>query len=412
MDKLALYGGTPVKAAPYGTGMRFGEPELQQLKEALEQNTLFYWNGNKVKSFTQKFADMYGMDYCVATTSGTASVHTALGALGVTEGDEVITTPITDMGTVIGILYQNAIPVFADMDPHTYGMDPQSFERKITDKTKAVVVVHLAGNPSDMDPILEIAGKHNIYVVEDCAQSYLCRYKGRLAGTMGDIGCFSTNDFKLISTGDGGMLVTNNKDLYDLAFRFADKNYDRLGNSTSEQRAVSYIAPNYRMSELQGAVGLAQLDRLEWICSMRRKYGDAITRGITGLKGIYPHKVVEGNECTYWFYMMRIFDEEAGMSPLEFSEALTAEGIANVLGYVDCIYKNALFTEKSAYKGTHAPFDSRYYGRGIEYNTGLCPVAESIHQTAVRLTINEFYTQQDIDEIIEAVRKVAAYYAL
>jgi len=411
MEKLALFGGTPVKATPFGTGARFGEPELTQLAEALEQNTLFYWHGNKVKTFVNKFAAMYGKKHCVAVSSGTASIHTALGACGVTEGDEVITTPVTDIGTVIGILYQNAIPVFADINPHTYGMDPESFIKRITDKTKAVVVVHLAGNPSDMDPILKAAKERGIYVIEDCAQSYLCRYKGRLAGTMGHFGCFSTNDYKHISTGDGGMVVTDDAELYRAAFRFADKNYDRLAESASEVRAITYIAPNYRMTELQGAVGIAQLDRLENICSIRNKHGDKITAGISGIKGVYPHKVDGGNESSYWFYLMRVIEEEAGVGPKEFSEALAAEGIPNSTGYVDCVYTNQLFTQKSAYRGTHSPFDSPYYGREIEYGPGLCPVAESVSRTSVRLAVSEFHTERDVDETIAAIRKVAGYYA-
>jgi len=296
------------------------------------------------------------------------------------------------------------------MDPHTYGLTPESFEEKITDKTKAVIVVHLAGNPSDMDPIMDIAKKHGIYVIEDCAQSFLSRYKGRLVGTMGHFGCFSTNNSKHISTGDGGLAITNDDDLYELAFRFSDKNYNRLGITTSEQRATPFVAPNYRMTELQGAVGLAQLDKLEWICSTRTKYGDAVTKGISGLKGIYPHKVMEGDTCTYWFYMLRINEEEAGVGVELFNEALTAEGIDNWVGYVDCIYKNALFTEKSAYRGTNAPFDSKYYGREIEYKEGLCPVAESIHKTSIRLVIHEYHTPQDIEETIAAIRKVANHF--
>lgn len=134
--QLALYGGEKVKQQPYGTGRRFGEEELTQLKEALDQNTLFYWSGNKVKTLCAKFAKMYGVEHCVAASSGTAAIHVALGALGVTEGDEVITSPITDMGSIIGIMYQNAIPVFADLDPHTYNMDPKSIEKCITEKPK------------------------------------------------------------------------------------------------------------------------------------------------------------------------------------------------------------------------------------------------------------------------------------
>ena len=180
MEKLAIHGGSPLKTTPFNTGKRFGEEELAQVAEALEQQTLFYWSGKKVKTFCEKLAKMYGMPYCVAASSGTAAIHTALGALGVTEGDEVIVPPITDMGTVIGILYQNAIPIFADVEPHTYNLDPASVEKKISDKTKVILVVHLAGNPADMDAIMDIARRHNLYVVEDCAQSWYSYYRGGL----------------------------------------------------------------------------------------------------------------------------------------------------------------------------------------------------------------------------------------
>src|SRR5690606_7060084 len=268
--------------------------------------------GNKVKTFTKKFADMYTVKHCVAASSGTAGVHVALGAIGVTEGDEVITSPITDMGSIIGILYQNAIPVFADLDPSTYNMDPKSIEKKITDKTKAILVVHLAGNAADMDPIMGLARKYDIKVIEDCGQSYMNYYKGRLAGTIGDIGCFSVSDSKHISAVDGGMIIMDDEDLYFKAFKFADKNYDRFTTDQTEAHNVQYIAPNYRMTELQDAVALAQLDKLEWICERRNRYDDALTEGIEDLPGIIPHKVYDGNKSSYWFYMFRIDEEEAG----------------------------------------------------------------------------------------------------
>ena len=411
MEKLALFGGTPIKTTPFGSGKRFGEEELIQLKEALDQQTLFYWYGKKVKGFCEKLAGMYGANHCVAVTSGTASIHTALGAVGVTEGDEVIVPPITDIGTVIGVLYQNAIPIFADLDPHTYNFDPKSVEEKITDKTKAIIVVHLAGNPSDMDAIMAVANKYNIRVIEDCAQSWLSYYKGRLAGTIGDIGCFSTNDYKHISTGDGGALLTNDESLYRKAFKFADKNYDRLGDGQAT-RNCEFLAPNYRMTELQGAVGIAQLDKLEAICTRRNIIGDRITKEIAGFKGVYPPKVLEGCKSSYWFYMMQIDEYESGVHASEFAKALSAEGISAGYGYIPtCVYEYPLFVEKNVYQGTHAPFDSPYYGKEIVYGKGMCPTAEQILERAVKFSVSEFYTDKDVDDIIAAVRKVADYYA-
>ncbi len=407
MSKLALFGGEIAKTTPFGTGKRFGEEEIKQLTEALEQNTLFYWHGSKVKELNKKFADMYGAKYCVAASSGTAAIHVALGAVGVTAGGEVITSPITDMGSIIGILYQNAIPVFADLEPHTYNLDAKSIEEKITAKTKAILVVHLAGTPADMDAIMALAKKHNIAVVEDCAQSYMCYYKGKLAGTIGDAGCFSLNDFKHISAGDGGMVLLNNEALYKKALRFADKNYDRLSADASAMRKIEYIAPNYRMNELTGAVGLAQLDKLKSICDRRNVYGERLSAGIKGLPGIYIPEIKDGCKSSYWFYMLRINEKEAGVSRDEFSKALAAEGVPNSQGYIPtCVYEYDLFKNKNAYPGTQYPFRD-----DTNYSKGMCPMAEEILNTALRLGVSEFYTEQDCDEVITAIRKVSEYYS-
>jgi perosamine synthetase len=406
--QLAIHGGKKVKETPFSTGKRFGLEEARELLEALEQNTLFYHFGHKVKRFLADFNEMYDAKYSVATSSGTAALHVALGAAGVSAGDEVITSPITDQGTVIGILYQNAVPVFADLDPHSYNMTAEAIEKKITSRTKAILVVHLAGNPCDMDPIMELAREHNLKVIEDCAQSYLTTYKGRLTGTIGDYGCFSTNDFKHISTGDGGIVTVNSGDAGDYyrTHAFADKNYQRHGNAVTKD--LEYLAPNYRMTELQGAVGIAQLKKLHRICTRRHELGEKINEGLRGLKGIYSMKITEGGWCSYWFYMLRLQLDELSCTRAEFSEALAAEGIPNQAGYIPkVLYAQPLFQEKQAYINSSYPFDQGSY----DYSLGTCPNAEQILKTAIRLNISEFYSDQDIEESIQAVKKVAAYYS-
>ena len=409
MEKLAIYGGEKVKTTPFGTGKRFGKEELKHLEEALNQNTLFYWYGKKVKELNAKFADMYGMKHCVATSSGTAALHTALGACGVTAGDEVITSPITDMGTIIGIIYQQAVPIFADVDPHTYNITAESIEKCITDRTKAILVVHLAGTAADMDPIMEVARKHNIKVIEDCAQAYMTYYKGRLAGTIGDIGCFSLNDFKHISAGDGGMCITNDDELFERAWKFTDKNYSRVG--TGVGKSIEFIAPNYRMSELVGAVGIAQLDRVEEICRKRNIAGEKITAGIKDLKGIYPPVVAEGDKSSYWFYLFRVNEEELGTDTDTFIEAVNAEGVFCKKGYIaSCVYEYDMFKTKTGLENSHAPFVSSYYDKEVNYDKGLCPVAEEVLSTSVQIIISEFYTDEDVEAQIKAIRKVATYF--
>lgn len=412
MEKLALYGGDKVKTSPYATGKRFGKEELQQVAEALEQNSLFYFGGNKVRQFCEKFSTLYGVNHCVATSSGTAAIHTALGALGITEGDEVITTPITDMGTVIGILYQNAIPVFADVNPYTYNMDPKSIEANITESTKAIVVVHLAGNPADMDEIMRIAEQHNLMVIEDCAQAYMTYYKGKLVGTIGHIGCFSLNDYKHITAGDGGMCIMNDEMLYHKALRFADKNYSRVSVNGVVDRDVPFIAPNYRMNEITGAVAIAQLDRVEWICNQRRIYGDGLTAALQNIPGITPPLVGDGNLSSYWFYLFRVDESALHVDTDTFIQALQAEGVPCTRGYIPaCIYEYGLFKNRSAYPNTHAPFDSPYCKTSRSYYTGLCPAAEDVLNSTVRLSVSEFYTEDDLVQTVKAIEKVAAWFA-
>lgn len=422
LPALALHGGPKVKTTPFGTGRRFDHTEAQELLDALEQNTLFYHHGQKVKTFLRDFNALYGVTHSVAVSSGTAAIHVALGAAGVTVGDEVITSPITDQGTVIGILYQNAIPVFADLDPHTYTLDPRSVEARITPRTKAIVPVHLAGGPCDMDALMDIARRRNLKVIEDCAQSWLCRYKGRLAGTIGDYGCFSTNDFKHISTGDGGIVTVNSGDEadYRATHAFADKNYRRF--DATLRGDIAYLAPNYRMTELQGAVGIAQLKKLAGICETRHRYGERITEGIRDLPGIAPHGVCEGGWSSYWFYMLRgdfaaepdqsrRVDRPARLSctRAQFSQALAAEGIPNSPGYIPrVLYLNAMFRERHAWPGSHFPFDLS----DARYEPGLCPVAEAILRDCIRLEVKEFFTPQDIEDMIAGIRKVVAHYAL
>jgi len=410
MEKLALFGGPKAKRGPYAAGKRFGKPELDQLRQALDQNTLFYAHGRKVKQLTRRFAGMLGVPYAVATSSGTAAIHVALGALGVSVGDEVVTSPITDMGSLIGILYQNAVPVFADLDARTYNMTAASIEKVITRRTRAILVVHLAGNPAAMGPIMRLAGRRRISVVEDVAQSYCASYRGKPAGTFGALGAFSLNDYKHISTGDGGVVVTSNPELARRAALFADKGYDRAPGAP---RFVEGLAPNYRMTELQGAVGIAQLARLRGICRRRNSVGSRITRGISGLPGLLPPKVTPGGWHSYWFYMMRIDPARLACDNTTFAKALAAEGVPASAGYTQtCVYNYPVLAERRAYpRHPECPFDPPYRQKPIRYHEGLCPVAEKILRTAVLVHLNEFWTAADVRETIAAIAKVARHFA-
>jgi Predicted pyridoxal phosphate-dependent enzyme apparently involved in regulation of cell wall biogenesis len=199
---------------------------------------------------------------------------------------------------------------------------------------------------------------------------------------------------------------------YEKALRFADKNYNRLPDVKHAVREIEFLAPNYRMSELQGAVGLAQLDKLRWIFERRNEYGDGITTGIQGLPGIYPHKITEEGKNSYWFYMLRVNEKEARVSRDEFSHALNAEGIDNSAGYIpSCVYEYDIFLNKNVYPGTDCPFGCKLYGKDIKYYKGLCRNAEEILKTVIKIPVNEFFNIQDLKDVIEGIRKVADYYS-
>jgi len=387
------------KTTPYGRAQRYGDEELKELKEALEQGTLFYAQGAKVRRLEETYAGMVGARYGVACTSGTAAIHTALIALGISPGDEVITSPITDMGSVIPILYQGAVPVFADLDARTYTMDPRSVEAAITPNTRAVVAVHLAGNACDLEALSAVCRKHGVPLVEDCAQAFGCTYRGRAVGTWGEIGCYSFNEFKHISCGDGGIVVTDDEEMATRLRLATDKCYDR--RSGVAQRNPRFLGNNYRMTELQGAVALAQCRKLASIVERRRRWCAELSRRLEGAPGLLLPVITPGCDPSWWFYMMRVDEQVYDADTL--AQALGQEGVPVGAHYIGTpVYTYPIFTEGSAFtRGHHAYLDR-------EYRAGMCPVAEDILRTCVILHINEGYTEQDLDETVLGIRRSAA----
>lgn len=400
----AIAGGTPVKTTAFSRDAKYGKEELRELEEALEQGSLFYAHGKKVTQLEDEFAALHGSRFAIATSSGTASIHAALIAAGISPGDEVITSPITDMGSVIPILYQGAVPVFADVGPHSHVMTPESVTAVVTPQTKAVLAVHLWGNACDLDGLNALCKERGIMLIEDCAQAYWCIYKGRLAGTHGAIGCFSLNEFKHISCGDGGVVVTDDEELAVRLRLATDKGYDRRPGVTD--RNPTFLAANYRMTELQGAVARAQLRKVQGIVERRQAWCGGLSRRLGDIEGLILPQVTQGCEPSWWFYMLRVVPEVLGLNADEFADALKAEGMPVAAHYIGrCVYEYDLFTKHSAFaRGAHA------YER-IKYAHGICPQAEELLDHAVVFSINEGYSESDLAETVEAFHKVAAWAA-
>jgi dTDP-4-amino-4,6-dideoxygalactose transaminase len=327
----------------------------------------------------------------------------AVAALDASPGDEIVTAPVTDFGTVAGILFQGLIPVFADWKPGTFNMDPAEVERKITSRTRGIIAVHLFGNPCDMGAIMAASAKHRIPVIEDCAQAYCTPYQGKWVGSIGDIGTFSMQQSKHLPAGEGGMTVTNNADYAMRMALFRDKGWEN--RARWGPRAYTFLGLNYRMNELTGAVARAQLRKVERVVKTMNRLGNLLTELIRDIEGIFPCPVTPGGEHSYWLYAFRV----TGFDPQEFIKALQTEGIPAAWGYtVTPIYlcTDAL-ASKRTFGRTSYPFDSPYYQGAIEYKEGLCPVAERELKEIGTFRFYENWSEDDIRDVARAFRKVA-----
>jgi len=401
MEQLAMNGGAKVRTKPWPERAPFGEEEIALVTQAIRSQNLFAWDGHFVRDFEKEFAALYGAKYAVGCTSGTASIHLAVGALDPNPGDEIITAPITDLGSVVPILLQNCIPIFADVDD-TYNMDPDDVERKITPRTRAIIAVHIFGNACRIDAISEIARKRNLMLIEDTSQAHATKYNGRWLGTWGDVACYSLQQSKHMTTGDGGMAITNNEELHRRMWLFSDKGYLRKGVGP---RAYEFLAPCYRMNEETAAVGLPQVKRVRGRVEKRMALGTKLSELISGIAGISPAPVTPGSEHSYWGYPVGVHEWDATI----FAEALKAEGIWAKAGYIGRpIFMCAeACVSKKTYGDSHFPYDSPYTDRKIEYTEDMCPNVYRMLSHMVMVGFDESYETSDIEDMARGIEKVA-----
>ncbi|OYT43546.1 hypothetical protein B6U84_05855 [Candidatus Bathyarchaeota archaeon ex4484_40] len=338
----------PVRKEPFPPRIQIGQEELEAvvnlMKRCMREGGAFdRYGGTEVDAFEEEFAKYFGAKYATAVSSGTASIHSALGALRLNVGCEVISSPITDPGAVAPILFQNCIPVFADVDPETFNMDPKSLEERITPKTRAVIVAHIAGQPCDMDPIMEIAEEHNLTVIEDCSQAHDALYKGRKVGTIGHVGCFSLMSGKHITSGgQGGMIITDDEELYWNAKRFADRG--KPFGTTAEGNI--FLGNNYRMTELEAAIGRVQLRKLPKIVEARRRFVARLEKEMRDLETVRLGKVIEGAVSSYWL----------------FGRAVRAEGIPVGGKYDHLVYEKPWIRDRRTYGDSQCPWVCPFWG--------------------------------------------------
>ncbi|MBT3342006.1 MAG: DegT/DnrJ/EryC1/StrS family aminotransferase [Gemmatimonadetes bacterium] len=401
-DQLALHGGTPAKESPYTLTNRYGEEEIVELRKALESGKLMGPAGI-VEDFEAELAEFFGVKHMVTVTSGTAALHTALCALGVAEGDEVITTPMTDIGTVAAILALHAVPIFADIDLETRLIDPESVRSKITNRTKCIITVHMSGMPCDMDAFMALGAETGVKILEDCAQAHGGIYKERLVGSIGDASGFSMNESKQMTTGDGGFVGTDDDETGRIASLFRDKTYIRDGSVGRGGQPIPFFALNYRANGLHAAVGRAQLTKLPALVARRREIANRYYEELGDLEGLSLPRIVDGGYPSWWPIAARYTGTKTTRDDLV--EALRAEGLTISTGMspANNILRTDLVRTKRYYPLTE---EVPAFWRDVEYDPDSCPNVDALQESVVRLPVDERYIDEDVDETIAGVRKV------
>ena len=365
----------------------FGEEERKELLDVMETGYLFRYGSEddpsfkkKVATFEKEFAEYTGTKYCVAVSSGTGALMCCLAALGIGSGDEVIVPGYTFIASISSIILSKAIPILAEID-ESLTIDPEDIKRKITKKTKAIMPVHMLGNPCDMDRIMEIAKEHNLYVIEDCCQAAGASYKGKKVGTIGHMGAFSLNIFKTITSGDGGMVITNDYDLYERAFGFHDQGHkpNRTGVEVGNR---SIVGMNMRMNELSGAVALAQIRKMDKILSMLHERKGKLKKLVSQVPGIGFRKINdEKGECATLLTLL--FKDKATAD--RFGEKISSKTISHSGWHV---YNNMeQILEKKTATAYNCPYVCEAYGQDVKYSAHMLPQTDSILERAINISV-------------------------
>ncbi|MBY9015915.1 MAG: DegT/DnrJ/EryC1/StrS family aminotransferase [Candidatus Lokiarchaeota archaeon] len=374
--------------------MNLSEEEEQEVLKVMKSQMLTLLHGEFVRKFEEEFARYIGVKHAIAVNSGTAALHIAIAALNIGPGDEVIVPPFTFIASATSILHNNAIPIFADIDDKSYTLDPNSVKKKITEKTKAIIPVHLAGIGADMSELMDIASDNGINIIEDAAQSIGTRCYNKKVGSIGHLGCFSFYPSKNITTGEGGMITTNDDELAEQC---------RLLRHHGEPEWYVYtrLGYNYRMTEIQGAIGRVQLRRIENFISIRNKNAKYLSEATSNLKGINPPFVPEYCEPAFNYWIGRLEPDVLGITKTQFLDRFPRSKVL----YPKPLYKTKLFQEKIAYsKG--CPWSCPFYNKEIDYNEVNLPIVEKVTQEIFALDIHPKISKETLDENIEIMKKI------
>ena len=417
-EALAIFGGRKTITKPFKSYNSIGKEEVEAAKAVVESGVLSqffgswepnFFGGPKVQAFERECEKYFGVKHAVTVNSWTSGLVAAVGAIGIEPGDEVIVTPWTMAASATAILHWNAIPVFVDIEPETFNLDPQSVQDSITPYTKAIMAVDIFGHSCDIDALIEIAQRHNLKIISDSAQAPGSYNKGRITGTMAHVGGYSLNYHKHIHAGEGGILVTNDDDISD-RLQLIRNHAEAVVDDKGANNLINMVGHNFRLGEIECAIGLEHLKKLKELVASRQRAAARLTQGLKDLSGLRMPVTKPDGTHAYYVYPLVLDITKLGVKRSKIVAALEAEGVIGLMSGYANVHLLPMYQKKIAYGSKGFPWTSDICKRDVNYAKGICPIAEHLHDESFlgfEMCIHELF-DVDVDLIVQAFQKVWA----